>query len=135
MSKKHKETTPSHPDMPKVLSGCDGSLEEMEQRVRCDEKLSFTLDALENAIRSIKNRKPDLYDRYMPMFMLLGAYNASDKLNQLITIIEEEFFNRFYKELSDVHVYITTQQNMNRLPSRDAYHIKKLEELRKNNHG
>lgn len=119
------------PEVPAVLHGCDASLAEMEQRVRCDTTLSFTLDALASAIKHIKTRRNDWYDKYMPMFMLLGAYNASDKLDQLITILEEDFFNRFYMELSQVYANVVSPKLLERLATRDAYNIKRLEKERK----
>lgn len=124
------KTTP-HPELPAVLSGCDASLEEMEQRVRCNTTLLFALNALERGIKNIKSRRNDWYDKYMPMFMLLGAYNASDKLNQLITIVEEDFFNRFYSELSQVYAHVVSPQLLKTLPTRDAYSIQRLEKERK----
>lgn len=121
----------SHPELPAVLSGCDASLEEMERRVRLNTTLSCTLDALEHGIKQIKTRRNDWYDKYMPMFMLLGAYNASDKLNQLITIVEEDFFNRFYQELSQVHAHVMSPAALKLMRTRDAYNIQKLEKERK----
>lgn len=116
---------------PAALSGTDVSLKEMERRVGCDRRLGNTLSALGLAIKNIKTRRNDWYDKYMPMFMLLGAYNAEDKLNQLITIIEEDFFNRFYGELSQVYANVVSPEVLKLLPTHAAYSIRKLEEERR----